>query len=328
MKVVVIGCSGHYYSFIEALESGLEAEFAGFAKGVDDEVCQGFISAFKEKYGFRVYENYLEMLDEVKPDIAIVNSHFNLNSRITLDAFERGVSCYTEKPVATTLEDLQLLKKGYERSGVHFSAMLEMRYTPAFRAACQAIKSGKVGDVLMITAQKSYKLGQRREFFKKRETFGGTIPWVGIHAIDWIRWLSGREFKSVDARHSTMFNNGHGDLETAAICFFELEGGGFASVNMDYLRPASAKTHGDDRVRVVGSKGIVEVMHGKAVIIDQDGERDLELSETVNPFVDFLHQVESKGKCLVSAEDAFKATEAGLYARQSADEGKRLYFSY
>ena len=43
-------------------------------------------------------------------------------------------------------------------------------------------------------------------------------------------------------------------------------------------------------------------------------------------FDDFLKQIKGAGECLVSAEDAFMMTEACILARQSADEGKVLYF--
>ena len=43
-------------------------------------------------------------------------------------------------------------------------------------------------------------------------------------------------------------------------------------------------------------------------------------------FADFLAQVRGTGECLVSAEDSFRATEAALLARQSADEGREITF--
>ena len=90
-------------------------------------------------------------------------------------------------------------------------------------------------------------------FFRTRSSYGGTIPWVGIHAIDWIRWFAGREFVTVRASHSTRHNFDHDELEVTALCHFTLEQDVFASANIDYLRPRGAPTHGDDRVRVAGT---------------------------------------------------------------------------
>jgi predicted dehydrogenase len=57
----------------------------------------------------------------------------------------------------------------------------------------ESIKQGSIGKVRLMNSQKSYKLGSRSEFYKHRQTYGGTIPWVGSHAIDWMYWLSGRD---------------------------------------------------------------------------------------------------------------------------------------
>lgn len=325
MKIVLIGCSGHYYSALEAFEARKDLEFTGFARGVGEENCDGFIKNFKDKFGFKVYDSYTEMLERVKPDAAVVNSHFCANAGIASRVLEKNINCYVEKPMATTLSDLDALMKSYETHKASLAAMLEYRSHPDFRAAHDAIREGKIGDVLMVTAQKSYKLGQRDEFYKKRETYGGTIPWVGIHSIDWILWLSGKQIASVTAHQSTLFNAGHGDLETAALCLFEFKGGGFASNNMDYLRPSGAPTHGDDRVRVVGSKGIIEVKGEKAILTDDQGEKELPSAQTENLFMGFVNQVQGTGICPVSAEESFRATKIALIARQSADEKRTIY---
>ncbi len=326
VKVVLIGSTGHYYSFHRALDSGADIQYVGFANGFDGEDNSHYIRVFASKYGTKVYDNYMEMIKAEKPDIALVCSHYYRNAGISMDLLKAGVSVYSEKPVATTIEDLDLLEKTYEQSDAHFSAMLEMRYTPAFKAAHDAVKKGLIGDVIMVTAQKSYKLNQRPEFYKKRETFGGTIPWVGIHAIDWIRWISGKEIVSASALQSNKYNNNHGELETIALCQFGLEDGSIAAVNIDYMRPAAAKTHGDDRVRVVGSKGIIEVRDGKAWLLDDDKEMELELEEEQNPFIAYMEQVKGNGRCRVQAEDAFRSTRAALMARQAADEGRIISF--
>jgi predicted dehydrogenase len=145
---------------------------------------------------------------------------------------------------------------------------------------------------------------------------------VGAHAIDWIRWLSGAEFEWVAASHSTAANRGHGDLEATASCLFGMTGGISATVSIDYLRPQSAPTHGDDRVRVVGSEGVLEASGGVATLIGPDGSRTLPLPANRSVFSDFLASVRGEGECSISAEDSFAVTEAALSARESADEGR------
>jgi len=179
-----------------------------------------------------------------------------------------------------------------------------------------------VGEIRLVNTQKSYKLGQRPDFYKKRETYGGTIPWVGIHAIDWIHWITEKKFLSVYATHSRLHNSGHGELETTALCHFTLEDEVFASLSIDYLRPHGAPTHDDDRMRIVGTKGIVEVINERVFLTDEKGHREVPLVEKGQIFEDFLREIRGQGKCMVTPEDSILTTEIALKARLSADTGQ------
>ena len=129
---------------------------------------------------------------------------------------------------------------------------------PVMQAAAGVIQSGEIGDVVLLNARKSYKWGERAEWFGKRELYGGTIPWVAIHAIEMVHHLSGRDFVSVSAMQSNRAHPDRPGCEDNGIINFSLSGGGHASVSFDILRPKAAATHGDDWVRIVGSTGVIE----------------------------------------------------------------------
>ncbi len=319
LKIVQVGCSGHYYDALAAIAGHDDMKLSGFCAGEDGEDCSSFIKKNRDKYGFELFESCSDMFDTVRPDIAIVNTHYHKNSQICIEALKRNISCYSEKPAATTIKELESLKKAYEKSSAYYALMLDMRCSPAFKAAYNAVSEGKTGEVLLVTAQKSYKLGERPDFFRTRNTFGGLIPWVGIHSIDWIRWITGMEMEPVAAYHDRRHNRGYGELEIAALCLFRLENGAAASNSMDYMRPEGAPSHGDDRIRVVGSQGIVEVMGSRAVLTDSSGEKELTASAD-NPFELFAQQVSGGANCHITANDSFRATELALMARDMADE--------
>ena len=155
--------------------------------------------------------------------------------------------------------------------------------------------------------------GTRPSWYSDRTLYGGTIPWVGIHAIDWIYNFTAKRFLSVN---SISFGK---DPEMAALCQFEMEGGVVASVNVDYYRPTGASTHGDDRVRCVGTNGVVEVRDGKIILINADGTSVItptEAPELLESFID--------GKDAISAEEIFYLTKVAIIARDSADLKKAI----
>lgn len=330
MKVCMIGATGHTGYVLSGLSERREVALAGIAPGSAGENVDGHCRQAASRLGYPVerYESYLHMLDRLKPDVAAVACHFNDHAAVTLEALARGIHVFVEKPVALTFEDLNKIKAAYRKAGVHLAAMLGMRCESSFQTAKKAIEDGRIGKIRLMHAQKSYKLGERGELFRKRETYGGTIPWVGSHAIDWMYWLSGASFRSVFASHSVQHNRNHGELETTAACHFTFEEQIFGSVSIDYLRPSQAAGHGDDRIRIAGTEGILEVREGKVFLTNDEaqGTRELPLLPGKEIFADFLDGIRSGKTGQVSAEDSFAITEACLNARLSADEGRLVLF--
>ncbi len=333
MKLCIIGVRGHYGYVLDGLSALPEVALVGISTGADgDDIAP--LKSWCEANGQpgRVFEDWREMLDAISPDIVAVAGPFERTAEMCIEALGRGMHVFCEKPVAMTLAELDEVAAAYAAaratSGAGLAAMMGMRYDPAFHAAWRAVAGGAIGEVRIISARKSYKLGRRAEFYHSRATYPGTIPWVGSHAIDWVRWFTGKEFRTVFATHSAAHNRDHGELETAAMCQFTLADGVQASVSIDYLRPDSAPTHGDDRIRLAGTDGVIEVRDGEAFLINgqADGEQRLPAECDRQIFVDFVGSVTGAGECLISPADTLAVTEACLLARQSADEGRVVTF--
>jgi predicted dehydrogenase len=278
----------------------------------------------------RVYDDAVTMLEIEKPDIAIINTVMYENGRYAEIALKMGISVFCEKPVATTETKLESLIATYyeakaKKSNLCFCGMFGIDYLPHFETAYRFVKAGGIGEVMLANGQKSYRMGRREKFYSDREKYGGTIPWVAIHAIEWITRIGGLRPVMATACGNTACNAGNGTMEASTLSLFACEGGKMASVSADVMRPAKAPTHDDDRLRLVGSKGVLEVRFGKVFVIDEDGERELPLVETETElFEEFVLEIEGKGKCRVSAEDAFFATRVALAARESQDTGKNV----
>ena len=112
----------------------------------------------------------------------------------------------------------------------------------ALRAIESAVAAGAIGAVRMIHGRKSYKLGERGPLYRRRDRYGGMLPWVGVHAIDLILALGG-PCDGVMAAQSDRGNRGHGELEMSAATILRLSGGAIGTVTADYLRPGGAPRH-------------------------------------------------------------------------------------
>lgn len=313
MKICIIGGSGHFRYVMEQLK---KHTLVGIAPGMPGEDLSKLREALnKNGISFKEYEDYRALLPLA--EVAVVNTQFNLNASITIQCLNQGIFVFSEKPLATTFEELEQVRKAAERSTAFVSAMFGIRYSSWFLTVKEAVKS--IGTIRLINAQKSYRLGKRPAFFDCKETFGGLIPWVSIHAIQWIYALTGAEFLKTNALVNAQHNFGHGDLEMTALCQFELEGGILASVTADYYRPDGAPTKDDDRIRIVGTHGIIERIGDSITLIDEVGTHSLTLLPAEDIFELFLHRVSGE-EVGITPEESFYLTEIALRADQTANQ--------
>lgn len=322
MKTVIIGTSGHIDLALGVRDRARGVSFVGIAPGAPDEDARSFYVEKLEAAAIPWYEDWRAMLDREKPDLAVISPFFHRQCAVTVECLRRGIHAFVEKPMATSLDDLARLRAAYAAGKAKLCPMLAYRYQGEFQAARTAVAQGLVGEPLVLSAQKSYKLGERHGMYTRRATYGGTIPWVAIHAIDWLWWFTAGGLVEVTAAHTTRGNRGHAELESSGACFYRLANGGSASATFDYFRPAGAPGHGDDRLRVAGERGVVEVMNGAATLLAHDAApRTLAHEEPRSLFLEFVRHLETGSALRITAEEAFAVTEVALKSREAADRG-------
>lgn len=308
MKICFIGACGHTKQAYRYLKTRSDVELCGVAPYSPDE---GMSASFAPEIPF--FADAEAMLDAVRPDFAVVSPVFGLTADAIILAASKGVGVFSEKPVASSITELNRLEEVVKSAGIPFCAMHYLRFSPDFYLGAEMVRRGDIGDVRMVTAQKSYRYGKRPVWYGDRRLYGGTIPWVGIHAIDWIYHFTGLPFETVSALQIGK------DPEMAALCQFTLEGGVIASVNLDFYRPKTAPTHGDDRIRCVGTKGVIEICGGNVELINHSGVTRYTPTDAPNLLGEFLD-----GRAPISKEEIFYLTRVALTARDAADRGETL----
>lgn len=314
MNVVIIGSSGHCSLVINAAKKNDRINVVAIAPGCKEENMGGVQRAFP---GAVLFDGWKAMLNQVKADVAVVNPWFCYHAEIAAACLRQGLHVYCEKPLATTFEQLAFLSRAWKESGRALAGMFNYRFSPWFLAVREAVDAGLIGDIRQIHAQKSYRLGIRPSFYQKRETMGGLIPWVSIHALDWA-YVFGGSCNWVSAAQSRIGNQGNGDLEVSSAILLSLQNEVIATVTADYFRPKGAARHDDDRLRLTGTKGMMEVLNGQVFIEDDAQRKELPLPLPEEPFEAFLQAIESNSFQQWGA-DALYVTEIALNARLSAD---------
>lgn len=326
MKLAIVGSWGWHVNLILASSGMKDVEFVGAARWGEADPLYYMDKFPTVPKDLPIYDDYRKLFDETKPDIVGVFMPLYRNAEVSIAAAQRGAHVFSEKPLATTLEDLVALRKEVDSANIHIIAAMALRGEPSFQTARNIVCEGRIGEPILASGQKSYPFAGRDEFYSKRETYGGSIPWQAIHAIDFISYCSQKDYTRVAAMQSNACHPSRPDMEDNGGILFEFAGGGHALISFDFLRPQGqeGRKWGDDRLRIVGSEAIVEVIgEGKAVrLLTPETVEDIPLAPKRDIFAEFLASISGQGEGLITPEQSFRLTEIALKARQAADTGK------
>src|SRR5579864_9685146 len=215
----------------------------------------------------RLYGKWQDLLDGEKLDIVGICGANGERAEIILECARRKLHVVAEKPLAITAPNLERIQKAITDSGIHLTMLIEMRFLGQYRALKQIVDSGEIGEVAQMGAQKSYKLGERADWMRHRSTYGGTIPYIAIHMVDLMRWTSGRELVEAVSFQGRVGFPHLREMENTTATIFRLDNHGTADLHMDYLRPDTAPSWGDDRLRLAGTLGVAEYQAATGVTL-------------------------------------------------------------
>jgi predicted dehydrogenase len=316
LKIGIIGFDGHVSEILDPLPSLPDVELAAVADAGSDPAAKRSYSKHPLITKARPYATAAEMLKRETLDLVAVCNNDGERTAAILACANRHLNVIAEKPLALNRRDLDAVYAAVEANHIHLGMLLPMRFDPPYRAMQRIVEAGEIGEVFQIDAQKSYQLGVRPAWQKHASTYGSTILWIGIHMIDLMTWCSGRTFMEVASYQARAGLPEAGDMETVTASIFRLDNGGTATLRMDYLRPATAAGHGDDRLRLAGTRGIVEYQEatGVTVMTDRMGPRTLTaLPPQGSVFVDFL-----RPRPTLTWPEIVRANEITLATHESA----------
>jgi len=324
VRVALIGLDGHPTEVTQPLPQLPDVEMVGLFDPLPKTIAQ-----YQKNPRLAAAKTYTtdwrKMVDEVKPDVVGVCNANSLHAGIIVECLGRGIHVIGEKPVATEFADLERVRQAVESSKAKFTAMLPMRFSGPYQALREIVRSGEIGEVIQMDGQKSYRVTDRPAWFYQRATYGGTMPWIGIHMLDLMIFTSGRDFVETHGFQNHIGSPETGDTENISGSTFRLDNGGVALLRLDYLRPKNAPSHGDDRLRLAGTKGIAEYMDATGVTVVSE-TRKLERLASLPParslFGEFLEHVYNGKPAPVPWKEIYRGHQVALAAREAMETGK------
>ncbi len=268
------------------------------------------------------YESYDALLADEKVDAVAIGDYYGVRGKLIIKALEAGKHVIADKPLCTSLEELQTIHKLAAQKQLRVDCMLDLRYDGAIRTAKDLISDGRIGTVhaMAFTGQHPLNYGVRPMWYFEEGKHGGVINDIAIHGIDALRYMTSLEYvRTVCAREWNAYAKEAPAFKDCAQFMAEYEGG--AGVIADVSYAAQSKTAGKMpsywRFTIWGEKGSIELRFGDDTIkfVDQQSD-DVEiipckkvsecwLDDFVKPFdEDFLLDI------LTSAEASLRVQQA------------------
>ncbi|HKJ85004.1 MAG TPA: Gfo/Idh/MocA family oxidoreductase [Spirochaetia bacterium] len=143
----------------------------------------------------RICDSYEEAIATPGVDWVMVFSPNAFHREHIVAAFDAGKHVFSEKPLATTIDDCRAIHDAHTESGLTFATGFVLRYAPLYRRVKQEIDAGTIGRILSIDANENIAPAHgayiMRNWRRLVELSGPHILEKCCHDLDLLNWFVG-----------------------------------------------------------------------------------------------------------------------------------------
>lgn len=338
MKYAIIGCGRISSNHIAAaLENKLDIVALC---DLDESKMDDIIYKFNLSHGTKKYTDYNELLKNEKLDLVAICTESGKHGKIALECAEYMVNLIIEKPIALSLEEVDLLISKAQTNNIKICACHQNRFNKSVKKIREAIETDRFGKLMHGTAHIRWNRG--KDYYTQApwrgtwEEDGGALMNQCIHNIDLLRWMMGDEVTEVVGMTDNLMHD-FVDAEDLGIALIKFKNGSYGIIEgTTNIYPKNL----EETLYIFGEKGTVKA-GGKSVNlieewhfgdgIDDPNEVKEEYSE--NPpnvygfghtplYADVIDAIKNDRQPYVTAVDGRNALELVLAIYKSASEGK------
>ena len=142
-----------------------------------------------------ICSSYQSAIDRSDIEWVMVFSPNSFHREHIVYAFEHDKHVFSEKPLATSIEDCLAINTAHEKSKKHFATGFVLRYAPIYRKAKEIINSGILGKLILIEANENIESDHGGYIMcnwrRHSKVAGPHILEKCCHDLDLIEWYVG-----------------------------------------------------------------------------------------------------------------------------------------
>ena len=202
------------------------------------------------------YEGYDALIASGEVDAVYIALPNSLHADFAIRALRRGVHALVEKPLATTVAECEAMIAAAEEGGALLMTAYRLHHEPGTVEALERVRRGAIGAPRLFHADFSFQ-GVAGNHRLRPEHWGGPLQDIGVYCLNAARHVFGAEpLECVAMEGAAAGDVRFGEVHEALTAVLRFPDGALASLSCSF------GAAGQDRYRITGTEGILEVERG------------------------------------------------------------------
>lgn len=172
---------------IPALRQSPRAELVAVASR-DLAAAQAYAAEWEIPQAFGSYE---AMLQSDAVDAVYISLPNTLHAEWTIYALRHGKHVLCEKPLATSLAEVDAMIAAANETGRVLAEAFMYRHHPQTKLVGEWVQNGRLGDLLSVRATFNFAMGSRNNIRLAPDLGGGSLWDVGVYPVSFAQYVMG-----------------------------------------------------------------------------------------------------------------------------------------
>jgi len=257
------------------------------------------------------YQNFDKIRDNPDVDIVYVVLPNSMHAEYTIRAAQAGKHVMCEKPMANSVAECEAMIAACKKAGKKLMIGYRCHFEAHNLYAIELVKQGRIGKPRTVQSEHGFSIQPGVWRLNKALAGGGSMMDIGIYSLNAMRYMTGEEPTSVNARWSTDRTDPRfSEVEDRILWTLTFPSGVIGN-------GVSSYSSGHNHIRITGDKGWIDIEPGTPY----DGHR-MKVGSYYNgdpvepppgPGVNqFVGQLDHLSQCIKENRDNRAAGEEGL----------------
>lgn len=275
--------------------------------------------------------DYDELLKNPETDVVAIGSHYTARGKMIIKALKAGKHIIADKPLCTSMEELDEIKKIAEEKNLAVCLLLSLRKSSSILGALNAVRNGDLGKINNIIFEGEHPLmyGERANWYFEKGKHGGVINDIAIHGIDIVRLLTNSDIdRVVGAREWNFYAKYVPEFFDSAQFMLTLEDRTGVIADVSYSAPDEyGYSHPSYwHFRLFGEKGMLDFKDGSDNIMLYPSKGKIKKIPPVFPEKDLLNEfayvICNPSSIKQYNREIFESTRQTLMIQEYADKSE------